>query len=812
MEEVMAALRKIQNDLDEQKTTITKNADEITEKVTRNINKLLDQKLKTLEKNQEKLDKKIENQEQRLNQLERQDNINNRRLQPLRPAVFHIFAFYLRSCEDSENQKSASRAPVAAQCKEHISRNGYNYDTFYRVDPGSRKLEPGLDFEMHLAILAGSNGHILLSSKMKPSIYDPVYEFVIGGGGNKFSELRRNKGRNAKVSVQTVGILSPVDYKAFYIKVSEDGLVELGLEGEPLPVISYNDYNSIPINYFSFASWSGSQAKFLYDCPIAGVNSTTTTPDSQMVDRPVSPSVKLKMSLLSNRSSNLAPSSLVKVKLDLKVTRINYDAFESKLDTGIGVVMFSVITKGLRQLLLDTHSCQPFAPMALLVLSDLVFLRSYIRNVVTHPSIDGKSVFRRSNRITHSMKISTVYLLRFTGYSSLTHKQTDRERDGGSLSWRDDNMVWDPVKNNFTKSLKFKPGEIWKPVFHIQNSDKISFLDSDSSDLIYFQFSGEASYVLQTKVTTWCDDLTATLSNWPRDKYQCTIALAPWALHERIDVKLMKKNELDATNVMQNNDESDIDYLRNDTVLITIDIQRKPGAYDLVFYTPLLVSESSSDPLPRLPSINPFILFREVRHALVTPMMLLVSMFGGGHRLSDGCDHSISAHFVLDHVARAVQGLVLRRNVRHNMHGTFVCGFFGAEPQTTVGRNFVRLNFRVASIKIHSHRFLTTPQKNFKKIHEVSLEHTAGTKFLSLYGSIFFFRLCSHRACNFLTASEVKRRRREVSMQTSGSTIYLQQRPLKSALSSCSATVRANAGLWPEPVTSAITPVPADVF
>ncbi|GBP14548.1 hypothetical protein EVAR_7814_1 [Eumeta japonica] len=32
MEEVMAALRKIQNDLDEQKTTITKNADEITEK------------------------------------------------------------------------------------------------------------------------------------------------------------------------------------------------------------------------------------------------------------------------------------------------------------------------------------------------------------------------------------------------------------------------------------------------------------------------------------------------------------------------------------------------------------------------------------------------------------------------------------------------------------------------------------------------------------------------------------------------------------------------------------------------------------
>lgn len=71
MEEVMSALRKIQKDLDEQKSTITKSAEEVTEKVTENINKILDQKLKSLEENQEKLEEKINNQEKRLNQLEK---------------------------------------------------------------------------------------------------------------------------------------------------------------------------------------------------------------------------------------------------------------------------------------------------------------------------------------------------------------------------------------------------------------------------------------------------------------------------------------------------------------------------------------------------------------------------------------------------------------------------------------------------------------------------------------------------------------------------------------------------------------------
>lgn len=67
----MIALRKIQQDLDEQKKYIKNNAEIVTKKVTENVNKILDEKLKKWEKNQEELKERIENQEKRLYVLEK---------------------------------------------------------------------------------------------------------------------------------------------------------------------------------------------------------------------------------------------------------------------------------------------------------------------------------------------------------------------------------------------------------------------------------------------------------------------------------------------------------------------------------------------------------------------------------------------------------------------------------------------------------------------------------------------------------------------------------------------------------------------
>ncbi|CAG9792362.1 unnamed protein product [Diatraea saccharalis] len=116
---------------------------------------------------------------------------------------------------------------MAMQCKEHLCQKGYNYDQFYQVDADDAKYtksKNNLLLEMHIAIQAVNNGHILLSTVPFPTMNDSVYEIVVGGGSNRFTELRRNLKRNAKASKGTVGILSAVELRGFVIRISKGKL------------------------------------------------------------------------------------------------------------------------------------------------------------------------------------------------------------------------------------------------------------------------------------------------------------------------------------------------------------------------------------------------------------------------------------------------------------------------------------------------------------------------------------------------------------------------------------------------------------
>ncbi|XP_037967189.2 5-hydroxytryptamine receptor 3A isoform X3 [Plutella xylostella] len=229
---------------------------------------------------------------------------------------------------------------MASRCKEHTCRHGYKYETYYLADASSRQaaLREGVAFEMHLAVLAASNGHILLSSVPQPETGDPVYEIVVGGGGNKFTELRRNLRRNSKATAKTMGILSPIEYRAFYIRIGEDGLVEFGKEGNKTALLSFFDTDPIPIKYFSFTAWNGVEAKFLYDCPVAGENGSEFRPNSKEVDMKLSNSERLKKALLQDRPVGLAPGPAVPVKFGVKLTTVRYDPFETKLDAEFAAV------------------------------------------------------------------------------------------------------------------------------------------------------------------------------------------------------------------------------------------------------------------------------------------------------------------------------------------------------------------------------------------------------------------------------------------------------------------------------------------
>lgn len=77
MEEVLKALQKIQKELDEQKITIQKSGESVTEQVTQNINNILDLKFKNLEGKYENLKDRVGDQEKRLYFLEKQARQRN---------------------------------------------------------------------------------------------------------------------------------------------------------------------------------------------------------------------------------------------------------------------------------------------------------------------------------------------------------------------------------------------------------------------------------------------------------------------------------------------------------------------------------------------------------------------------------------------------------------------------------------------------------------------------------------------------------------------------------------------------------------
>lgn len=254
--------------------------------------------------------------------------------------LFICFTGFVLECAFGDEFKFTYQ--MAHRCKEHICQHGYRYETYYRTDAEELKetnKELNVIFDMHIAIQASSNGHILLSPVLNPTPFDDVYEIVVGGGSNKFTELRRNLRRNAKISVKTPDILSTVDLRAFHIKITTDGLIEFNKEGDPIPLLIYYDIDPLQIKYFSFAAWTGVEAKFLYDCPTPGANSTEPVPNSQPVEPKLSNSDDLKRTLLLGRLPSIPPNSVMTVKLGVIVTNVRYNPFDALLTTRMAVVM-----------------------------------------------------------------------------------------------------------------------------------------------------------------------------------------------------------------------------------------------------------------------------------------------------------------------------------------------------------------------------------------------------------------------------------------------------------------------------------------
>lgn len=68
-------------------------------------------------------------------------------------------------------------------------------------------------------------------------------------------------------SVGPKKILDAANPVGFWVSASkQSGLIEVGRNGESLPIIFWKDPEPIPVNYYSFSSWGTVISKWIFKC------------------------------------------------------------------------------------------------------------------------------------------------------------------------------------------------------------------------------------------------------------------------------------------------------------------------------------------------------------------------------------------------------------------------------------------------------------------------------------------------------------------------------------------------------------------
>lgn len=106
------------------------------------------------------------------------------------------------------------------QCKEFDATSGYGYQKYFKIDDVKNHGADGNIVNLKLYVMGPKDAHILLSTEESPSAADPVYEIVLGGGANTFSEIRRKRKTQALQSIRRKNLLSPLNPIPINIKIA----------------------------------------------------------------------------------------------------------------------------------------------------------------------------------------------------------------------------------------------------------------------------------------------------------------------------------------------------------------------------------------------------------------------------------------------------------------------------------------------------------------------------------------------------------------------------------------------------------------
>ncbi|XP_065168807.1 acetylcholine receptor subunit beta-type unc-29-like isoform X2 [Atheta coriaria] len=205
-------------------------------------------------------------------------------------------------------------------CKIYYTRFEGGYNTFFDL---AESEDPELLVDLHIAVLAVSEAHILLATSADVKANDPAYEIVIGAGGNTFSDIRRKQKASVRVSYRKKGLLSAVDITGFWIHIYRNGLIDVGKDGEEVAFMSWQDTELLPVTVFTLAGWRNVEIKWFYDCPRPNANVTDTKKRfSTEIDRLREDVLNIKESHNDNVKVNIQLTSQY-VSLDEKQSILN---------------------------------------------------------------------------------------------------------------------------------------------------------------------------------------------------------------------------------------------------------------------------------------------------------------------------------------------------------------------------------------------------------------------------------------------------------------------------------------------------------
>ncbi|KAI8519677.1 hypothetical protein Bbelb_029340 [Branchiostoma belcheri] len=91
-----------------------------------------------------------------------------------------------------------------------------------------------------------------------------MYEIVIGGWSNTKSAIRRRKQGESRALVSTPGIISPTEYRTFWINLAPDGTISVGKGGVSQPFMSWRDPNPIRVSYAGYSTGWGATGRWKF--------------------------------------------------------------------------------------------------------------------------------------------------------------------------------------------------------------------------------------------------------------------------------------------------------------------------------------------------------------------------------------------------------------------------------------------------------------------------------------------------------------------------------------------------------------------